>query len=291
MTQASHQIIGLKNFRLEEDKITRRQRGLDQLVQVWQRDRYDAFANGGAPPNFPNMRILEDEITVEVPGQAYVHRLQCSGIAGHNPTKVLEMAEKITAGGWDEATVGFATREPDSITLGSVHPDYPAMFAVDIDRSLIDKPFYNLQCAYKGIIGVEADKPRKRRITVNNQVLSSSTTLALTPGNTPFYDEFGNFTGWQDQRFTALDTSRIILIESFVSSTVPPTDRIPGHWTPENPPEVFDIFDMPWYSSAGFTFNWPWGWKLSGVESEQIPGVSLWLISLTFEYVPRAVIR
>jgi hypothetical protein len=54
---------------------------------------------------------------------------------------------------------------------------------------------------------------------------------------------------------------------------------------------VKDIFALPWYSSAGFTFNWPWGWSLKGIQAEQLLDKPLWLTSITTEYVPRAVVR
>jgi hypothetical protein len=137
--------------------------------------------------------------------------------------------------------------------------------------------------------GILTPKARKRRITVNNQPVNSSTTLSLS-GPT-FMTEEGYFTGWNDQRFTNLDSSRVVVVDTFLSTDPPPTYKLPGHLIPENAPLVKDIFEQPWYSSAGFTWNWPWGWALKGIQSEQLLDKSLWLTSITTEYVPRAVVR
>jgi hypothetical protein len=31
-------------------------------------------------------------------------------------------------------------------------------------------------------------------------------------------------------------------------------------------------------------FNWPWGWKLAGIDADNIPGSSIWATTYTYEF-------
>lgn len=145
---------------------------------------------------------------------------------------------------------------------------------------------------HKGIILQDNGLPkgRKRRITVGNQVVSSSAGMTLT--GTQFVNESGVYTGWADARSTALDSSRVQVSDTFITWDAPPTDKLPGHLTPENAPAVKDIFGVVWYSVSQLTWNWPWGWTLKSVSSEPlIYGVSgvPYLTTIVTEFVPRAI--
>lgn len=275
---------GRRNMMIESEELVIRPRGLDTTAQVWLTDDEHTFASGGPPPGRPHMRIKE--VQTKADGPRYIHRVQAEGLA--------KAADKIEARrvrqpeeGWDEGPVELLTLNPDQYAQGDLVPGYETLWIVGLEKDDLNGHVWRLSLDTKGIL---APKARKRRITVNNQPVSSSTTMAL--GDTSvFKNEAGVFTGWTDQRHTALDSGRVVVVDTLLTTTPPPTDKLPGHLTPENAPAVLDIFAIPWWSSAGFTFNWPWGWTLKGINSEQLLDKALWLTTITTEYVPRAVTR
>ncbi len=283
MNTAAYIEHGQRILEIEPEDLVIRPYGLDSAVQVWQTDREYTFHHGGAPPRRPNMRIKE--VQTKPDGPVFIHRLQCDGLA--------RSADKIEANrirqpeeGWDEGPMDILTTRPEQFSQGAIAPGFANMWIVGIEKEDLNGHIWRVSLDCKGLL---APKARKRRITVNNQPVNASTTLSIT-GST-FTDEQGVFTGWADQRYTNLDSSRIVVVDTFLSSDPPPTDKLPGHLTPANAPAVKDIFAIPWYSSAGFTFNWPWGWSLKGIQSEQLLDKPLWLTSITTEYVPKAVVR
>jgi hypothetical protein len=275
---------GRRNMMIEPEELVIRPRGLDTTAQIWLTDHEDSFANGGAPPGRPHMRIKE--VQTKADGPRFIHRVQAEGLA--------KAADKIEARrirqpeeGWDEGPIELLTLNPNQYAQGDLVPGYETLWIVGLEKDDINGHVWRLSLDTKGIL---APKARKRRITVNNQPVSSSTTLALADTDT-FKDEDGTFTGWADSRYTALDSSRVVVVDTLLTTEAPPTDKLPGHLTPENAPPVLDIFAIPWWSTAGFTWNWPWGWSLKGINSEQLLDKDLWVTTITTEYVPRAVVR
>ena len=114
----------------------------------------------------------------------------------------------------------------------------------------------------------------------------------MTLTGTQFVNEAGAYTGWPDPRSTTLDSSRVQVSDTFLTRDPPPTDKLPGHLTPDNAPAVKDIFGTVWYSVSQLTWNWPWGWTLKSVSSEPliygVPGVP-YLTTIVTEFVPRAI--
>jgi len=273
-------------------EIAKRQRALDSIRRSIRTDSEDTFREGGTMPGFPHMRLKE--VVSKQDGPGWMHELSAEGLRRGadklEDNRILQPAE-----GWDEGPQTWLTTRPDAWQAGRVHPVYPSLWMTEGGaKEDLNGHVWRVAAPFKGIItNLGEIKARKRRITVGNQAVSSSTTLALgLPG--VFKNELGHFTGWYDQRSTTLDSSRLQVTDTFLSWNPPPTDSLPGHLTPENAPVVLDIFALPWWSSAGFTFNWPWGWSLKSIAGEPlIYGMSgtPWLVSLTTEYVPRAILK
>jgi hypothetical protein len=52
--------------------------------------------------------------------------------------------------------------------------------------------------------------------------------------------------------------------------------------TPPNPPPIQNFY---WQDSMDrIVFNWPWGWKLAGIDADNIPGSSIWATTYTYEF-------
>jgi len=292
MTAPAEIIIhGLDRMEIEPERLVTRARGLDQTTQVWLSQDEHEFANGGAPPRRPHMRITECETRQS--GGAWEHRIQASGFAGVRSSKRISSSLSEGEEGWDGGQETWLTRAPADFVRGAAHPTQSTLWCVEAEKEQYDDLTWQVTPRYKGILNSRA---RKRRITVGNQVVSSSVPYVLTNSIVdgepfPFVNEYGEFTGWGSPRYSAIDTSRVVVTDTFLSTDPPPTDQLPGHLTPENAPNVKDIFSVPWFSPEGFTFNWPWGWSLKGITAERLLDLEVWLISITTEFVPVATPR
>jgi hypothetical protein len=303
---------GARDFPIDAPKITLRPNGLDSVTQQFQASSQIAFAKGGAFPGLPNFYITESEPTTEIEGLAYEIRVRGEGLAD-GMDREEDNDYSIPDEGWDTGSISWLTLRPEQYQRGAQHPHFESLWLLEVQKKRVSGPRNSMsglwrvsgQC--KGIIAQDNGLPkaRKRRITIGNQVVSSSTTLALvnqikdgkpfpfvgraTSG--PFAGQ-DVYTGWADQRSTALDSSRVQVSDTFITFEAPPTDQLPGHLTPENAPLVKDIFSVSWWSTAGFTWNWPWGWALKSISSEPLLyglAGTPYLTTIVTEFVPRAV--
>mgnify|MGYP000893381143 CR=1 FL=1 len=132
--------------------------------------------------------------------------------------------------------------------------------------------------------GLRGEKPYKRRY--------SGTPQTMSPGQyTGSYSGvFGVNVGWPPVAGTDAtlsgsdlnlewDVPQTQIVDTFVTSTPPPTDKF-GFWIPDDPPPVF-YFPM---LGLSYTYHIPFGWKLMNMQAEQLPGQQLWILSLTFGY-------
>ena len=283
-------IFGLKTFEITGRKITSSPRKLDTASVSWQTDREDAFARGGPLPGYPFMSIVECETLVEIPGHAYQHNLRGEGLLrpGHRlESSSLKQPEE----GWDEGPQTWLTTDPSAFAIGNVHPDIATLWCVGIDsKDQITDRVWRVSPSYRGIIPDASGnpKPGKWKGTVNGETTATSSTISLGVAATWVRDENGVFNGWEDQRKAELDSSTVSVIHTLLSFTKPPTDKVGLSYTPARVPLMFNIYDQAgWYSSAGFTWNWPPGWKLSGVQWDQILDKDIYLYTLTHTYVPK----
>lgn len=288
---------GRRDFPRDLPKLTLRPNGLDTATQQWLCSNPAAFSRGGQFPGLPNIYITESEPALEPTGLSSEIRLRGEGLYdGQDREEDNEIT--VSDEGWDSGPMTWLTLHPENYQRGAVHPHHSTLWLLDVQKKRIAGPrngtggVWRVTGDHKGILLQDNGLPkgRKRRITVGNQVVSSSAGMALV--GTTFVDENGTYTGWADSRSTALDSSRVQVADTFLTWDAPPTDDLPGHLTPDNAPPVKDLFALPWYSSSGFTWNWPWGWTLKSINSEPlIYGLTgtPYLTTIITEYVPKAI--
>lgn len=291
MTPPNVILYGERNFPVTLPKVTSSPRKLDSVQQTFQSDRADAFTRARAFPGFPLIEIEECETIEEIPGMAYEHRLRGSGLL--NPGHKLESSEiKQPEEGWDEGPETWLTTRPQDFVVGAAHPEHPNLYLTAIEsKERVTSKVSRLQCAWKGIV-LDAEgqiKPERWKGTVNGQTVTTSAGVILsTPGL--FLDENGAFNGWYDSRKAKFDTSQLILTVTRLSTTPPPTQKLGMQLTPGHiPVTVYSIFDDPsWFSSAGFVYNYPAGWRLAGVQFDQVLTKACFLYTLTYAYAPKS---
>lgn len=265
---------GASTFQRGNPRVVRSETDLDEMSVEWQTPAIDSFPTGGPPPGFTGMRIMRVETEEEVPGRAYVHRLQCLGVVGSKGQKRTDRQIEENLVGFDEASEVYLTRSPSSHARGDGMPGESNMYCVSAIKTELRAGFWKVSKRYRGLIGT---KPYQRQISVNEQVVTTGEPITNSlPG------------GWTGPQVGSLSLPRIVVTDSYVSTTAPPTGSIPGNSTPPDAPDVNASIS---FSGIPLTFNWPDGWKLASLQSEQIPGKSIWLITLVREFVYEAVPR
>ena len=254
-------------FEFPDPVITRRRDDTDTLVTQWQTPSPTSFSPDGSPPGYPGMTILTVETTKETEN-CHVHRLSCEGFFGSKPTKRIRRTTRSPSEGWDSASETYITRTPNSYALGDGLSGFGNMYAVDVEKDEGRSGIWWVTVQYQGIL---ASKNRKRRITVNEQISSPSepAIVDLPDG------------GWDDARKSSISMPRVVVVDQFISTVAPDTDGIPGNKTPPSPPSLRSLSAF----GADVVYNWPHGWKLAAIDSDQIPGKSIWLVTETYEYV------
>lgn len=279
---------GLKSFEHAGKKVTASARKLDTLSVTWQSDREDTFRNGGQIPGYSFMDIEECETLEEIPNLAYEHRLRGIGLLkpGHKlESNSLNQPEE----GWDEGPQTWLTTAPDSFAIGNAHPQIPTLWCVGMsEKEQVTSRVWRVSPSYKGIIPIAGStKPEKWRGTLNGQTVSTGSAITFY-GQPWIVNESGSFNGWATPSKGEFDASQVTVICSKLSFTPPPTDRVGRSYTPARVPLMDNIYEEAgWVSAAGFTLAWPAGWRLSGVQWDQILDKSIYLYTLSWSYVPR----
>jgi hypothetical protein len=288
MSIAPHIIHGKRNFELDGKDRTSSPRKLDAITLPVLSQSETTYDGCRILPGYPFMEV-DEVVTKEIcRNEVYQHTLRARGLLrpGH---KLESSSLKQPEEGWDEGPQTWLTTDPAAFTIGSVHPTIATLWCVGIDsKDQVTDRVWRVSPTYRGIIPL-ADgnpKPGKWKGTVNGETRQAG-SLALI-GDT-FVNESGVYNGWPTPRESTLDTSKVAVTHSLLSFTPPPTDKVGRPYTPARVPLLDNIFETTsWYSSAGFTWNWPPGWKLAGVQWDQILDKSIYLYTLTHEYVPKA---
>ena len=172
-------------------------------------------------------------------------------------------------------------------TLRPVISGYELMWMTDREEEEDEAPdYYTIGCSYKGLI-VTDEMPMgvKRRINTTAQAIST-TGFASTILIDPLYTgPASNPTSAANTTYTLagnveFDLPQISVTDTMISTNPPPTTLVPSSWIPPDAPSVTVVS----LTGTNDIYHYPSGWKVLNLVSEQIPGQSLWLISLTWGY-------
>lgn len=287
---------GETGFRLRSDVPRRRARQIHDLEQTWCMAVANAFNLGDAPPDYPNMRIVEIEPLDTYESSSHALRINCEGFLGNETHIETSRRESQPEEGWDVLNLGIITRNPElarwmkgaqyQLETGATIGGYERMWITDRDVDAHRaRDYFELGLTLKGL---RYDKPFKRRInttgqTVTNDEFPGIIISGVYSGFPPVPTGYAMF-GPQVIPGTVaaeFDLPQISVTDTFVSTTPPPTELVPGYWIPSNAPTV-NIITTSFQSDR--TYHYPSGWKVLNLQSEQIPGQHIWLISLTWGY-------
>lgn len=281
--------FGTQQMLLDPPKLISRYGEPDTRPVSLQHSDGNLYRIGTTHPDYPRMPIIERECYRD--GPVFIYNLQLEGIDDAEKFFLETSFEETEAEeGWDEVTWSVFTNQPyhnwfkkgeqlrDPIT-GNVMVGFEFMWITDIQRRRRSSGYYDVGLKLKGL---RFDKPAKRRIG------STSQAIAARADGTVY---FGTYYGWPAQfgglsTFSVTDANvefdlpQVSVTDTLLSKNPPPTLLVPGFWTP---PDAPDVFVIP-LGIADATYHCPYGWKVLNLQSEQIPGKSLWLISITWGY-------
>lgn len=243
----------------------------------------DGFVEcGDALPGYAKMKAVD--VRQEQVGDVWVYSGEYKGFK--NPLeslRVFSRSENSPSEGFDNVSLTVATTmntDHPLLARGSGIPNddkFPFMFIVDRNKEVSEVAGFNvLNLQLRGILG---DKPMTRRVNGNNVTIKSGENWQMLNG----YNARGEpINGWPGYTVpTEFSINKTVVTDSFVTTTTPPWDGIPGNVTPANAPET-TVFNFTTYGPV--TYHWPFGWRRANVTSEQIPGKQLWFVSVTYEY-------
>lgn len=102
---------GDTDFRLRSDTPRRRSKQIDELEQTWCMSSPDAYTIGSAPPDYPNMRIVDIDPLDTYKSSSHALRLQCEGILDDSTHLLLGFDADCPETGWDSVNATIYTAD------------------------------------------------------------------------------------------------------------------------------------------------------------------------------------
>lgn len=271
-------------------EIAKRQRSLDSIRRTIRTDSEDTFREGGTLQGFPHMRLKE--VVSKQDGPGWMHELLAEGLR-RGPHKLESSSLSQPEEGFDSGPQTWLTTKPDDFAIGLVHPDIASLWCVGIEnKENLNGHVWRVTPDYKGYIpdALGNPKPATWKVTVNGQNMSTSAAVNLGHATPEIFtaEDGVTWNGFTGQK-AAFDVSKVNLVETLISTTPPRTDRVGMSLTPAYIPAISNIFDSPAWFAVGFTYNYPAGWKLAGVQSQRVLDKEIYLYTNTYEYNPVAV--
>lgn len=245
----------------------------------------DGFVEcGDALPGYAKMKAVD--VRQEQVGDVWVYNAEFKGFK--NPLeslRVFNRSENSPSEGFDNVSLTIATTidtEHPLFLRGSGIPNddsFPYMFIVDKGKEVSEVAGFNiLNLQLRGMLG---NKPYTRRVNGNAVTISPPPSDTWEIG-TDTNERGETINGWPGYSHPVeISLAKINVTDSFITTSTPPWDGIPGNITPENAPD-FTQFDFFTYGPV--RYHWPYGWRRANVTSEQIPGKELWFVSVTYEF-------
>jgi hypothetical protein len=271
-------------------------KGLDAVRQRWiapSRDSFIVDEEGRISP-FPGYAavFIDDAKSAEkLPGQLYEFDLKGTGLLQGRDKWIMGRRSQPEQG-WDTQAATIYTRTPEAFQSGLVHPSIATLWAESRESEREIGDVHRVDLTYKGLIPVAGvAKPYKRDISVNSATLSNSEPLRVLvrqPDGTYILTSApGGYFNFESPRLQVTD--------SYLSLTAPPTDSIPGNWTPPDAPAVrtaltssalADPIVIPnILEDTEYSINVPSGWVLKSITADKHANAAVWLIQLTTEFI------
>lgn len=194
--------------------------------------------------------------------------------------------------GFDNLTVTIGTKEPGHArfargancpTSGDTPTTMPYMWIVDRTDEETDicneagEALYEvLNLNLRGLLGY---KPYVRRVTTSNNTLAPSDNFIMYDSMNALGEIISGNSSYGSQPHE-LSLAKILVTDSFVTTSTPPFGGIPGNVTPVDAPAWTTL---SFSGVTNYRYYWPHGWRRANIQAEKIPGQSCWAWSVTYE--------
>jgi hypothetical protein len=237
---------------------------------------------GSALPGYPTMKAVD--VAADQVGDVWVFNNEYKGFKATDELwRLFQSSENSPSEGFDNISLSIATRIPEDplFARGALSPltgPHPQMYIMDSAKESTDIPGYTLlNLQLRGQIG---SKPYTRRVNAAAQTFTTQGNWT----NVNQVNELGEpLYGWPSEGAQPAEFSipKLSVSDSFVTTTKPPFAGIPANVTPEDAP---DFTEFVFYTYDGYRYHWPYGWRRANVTSEQLPGKSVWFVTITYEF-------
>jgi len=236
---------------------------------------------GSAMPGYPQMKAV-DVATTEM-GAYWNFESEFKGFKRSDEMwRLFQESENSPSEGFDNIGLVIATRTPDDpiFKRGEVSPlagAHANMFIMDVSKESTDIAGYTqLSLQLRGLIG---SKPFTRRVNGAAQTFSPSVNWAMVDQTNALGETVYGWSGDGSQP-AELSIPKLVVSDSFVSLTEPPFGGIPGNAIPVDAP---DFTEFTFWTTGGYRYHWPHGWRRASINSEQLPGKQVWFVTITYE--------
>lgn len=238
-----------------------------------------AFTRGQAitaPADFAGFFV--ESIKPKMDGDVWDVTLDCRGLSGGNAERVcLGYPETIENGPseWDVINVELMTTNRNRLVQGQLTGEFGglAMVCTQAKAKKLDAhtSWYKVSATLQGILKF---KGKTRQISATGRTLSGENVVWS-----------GVQGGWTTPRPAEVQIAQVTVVDTFLSTTQPPTQLVPGSMTPEAAPPhgLFGGYASPSRSL------WPNGWVFTPTADQLVLGVGLFRHTWTYVLTPTAV--
>ena len=234
---------------------------LTEVTQTFQRTGKATIQIGDLFPGESDYVVINREIEDEPDG---VSVIRATGIGAAGGLVELPGTEVENEEGWDEVTREYITTNKEFVKRGSSLLGYAAMRCTTVNRRRHPRSSYHwiLSATYRGMI--KRNKEPKVRWTSSGREISKDSLTNLLPG------------GWNDPQRSQVLWPRQGITVSYVSDKVPNV-AVPFQNGANRPhPQAPFVFSPSIAGPASeFTFHWPNGWVLLGMDTDILPGTTI----------------
>ena len=250
-------------------RIRRRGDGLDAGTFNIATTNAVPFAIGQAVSQIPGM-FVDDIDSVDDGGGVWEHAVNVSGLLGSNFRQVAGYPDpKINLDDWDTVEDEVLSTNKNYFAKGQfgAYGGTTVCISANAKPANYSRTVYRIRASFKGII---ESKGYRRSVTSNGQTISGdSITVPLE-------------NGWFTARKGVASLPKIVVTDTYLATSPPPTQNVPGSLVPPAAPPIRVIT----FSGTDVTSHWPSGWVFT-TAYRKLPDVALYENDWIYEWTPK----
>lgn len=247
-------------YEVEAPKLKISADGVDTLSLSYAAPTRTAFTRGAAAPS-PWTSFIISDIDQTQDADEWLLNLQCEGLQSEKQTKGHPQIDD-RSDGWDTVQDEYITSNRRKFQRGQTGNYGGTTICTAVSETKLSTNVYKVRGTFTGLI---TPKNYSRSVTCNGQTFNGDYVVNLE-------------SGWGTARRSQIDLPRLLVTDTYYTTSKPDTSNIPGNATPPNAPNVRVIT-----FTGEVISHWPNGWSLT-ISYRQLPGVTLYEVDYIYEY-------